>query len=85
VLDIDLLSRTDGIALANLLRNVEAAGMSAQDVVKLTFYLTEPIDPERRAVILGKHLGDHRTQLSACAHGSSRRRPGCRSIPASTR
>ena len=47
------------LALGNVLRNVEAAGMSAQDIVKLTFYLTEPIDQARRAAILGQQLGDH--------------------------
>jgi enamine deaminase RidA (YjgF/YER057c/UK114 family) len=47
------------LALANVLRNVEAAGTSAQDIVKLTFYLTEPIDQARRAAILGQQLGDH--------------------------
>jgi enamine deaminase RidA (YjgF/YER057c/UK114 family) len=47
------------LALANVMRNVEEAGMSAADVVKLTFYLTEPIDRQRRAAILTERLGEH--------------------------
>lgn len=48
------------LALANVIRNVEDAGMSAADVVKLTFYLTEPIDQERRVAILTEQLGELR-------------------------
>lgn len=47
------------VALANVISNVEDAGMSAADVVKLTFYLTERIDPQRRAAILTDRLGEH--------------------------
>jgi 2-iminobutanoate/2-iminopropanoate deaminase len=44
------------LALDNVLRNLEAAGMDARDLVKLTFYLTERIDPEQRAAILAQRL-----------------------------
>jgi len=45
--------------LANVILNVEDAGMSVADLVKLTFYLTEPIEPQRRAVVLNERLGEH--------------------------
>jgi 2-iminobutanoate/2-iminopropanoate deaminase len=48
------------LALANIVANLEAAGMHPDDLVKLTFYLTEPIDADRRRTIAGKRLGTHR-------------------------
>ncbi|HEX3804301.1 MAG TPA: hypothetical protein VHV75_15805 [Solirubrobacteraceae bacterium] len=33
--------------------------MAAADLVKLTSYLTEPIDPERRATIIARRLAGH--------------------------
>jgi 2-iminobutanoate/2-iminopropanoate deaminase len=47
------------LAMTNVLRNIEEGGMSAADLVKLTFYLTEPIAPERRAAILADKLAAH--------------------------
>jgi 2-iminobutanoate/2-iminopropanoate deaminase len=47
------------LALSNVLENLKAAGMGQDDLVKLTFYLTEPIEPEKRLAILGKRLGAH--------------------------
>jgi 2-iminobutanoate/2-iminopropanoate deaminase len=47
------------LALANVIRNVEDAGMSVADLVKVTFYLTEPIAQDRRAAILNERLGAH--------------------------
>jgi enamine deaminase RidA (YjgF/YER057c/UK114 family) len=47
------------LALVNVIHNVEDAGMSTTDIVKLIFYLTEPIDPKRRTAILRERLGDH--------------------------
>src|SRR4051794_27590468 len=35
------------LALDNVLRNVEAAGMTSSDLVKLTLYVTELVAPER--------------------------------------
>lgn len=47
------------LALANIVRNLEAAGMTAGDLIKLTFYLTEPVAPERRAELLAAVLQGH--------------------------
>jgi enamine deaminase RidA (YjgF/YER057c/UK114 family) len=44
------------VAVDNVIRNLEAAQMDVGDLVKLTFYLTEPIDPERRRVVLEQRL-----------------------------
>jgi enamine deaminase RidA (YjgF/YER057c/UK114 family) len=47
------------LALTNIVRNLEAAGMGPADIIKLTTYLTEPIAAERRAEILAGALGGH--------------------------
>lgn len=47
------------LALANVVGNLEAAGMSAADLIKLTFYLTEPIEPGVRAGILEGFMRGH--------------------------
>jgi 2-iminobutanoate/2-iminopropanoate deaminase len=47
------------LALENVLRNLDAAGMGTPDLVKLTFYLTEPIDPDSRCAILAERLAGH--------------------------
>jgi 2-iminobutanoate/2-iminopropanoate deaminase len=47
------------LALENVLSNLEAAAMGVEDLVKLTFYLIEPLDPERRRMILAERLGTH--------------------------
>jgi enamine deaminase RidA (YjgF/YER057c/UK114 family) len=47
------------LALANVITNLEAAAMGAGDLIKLTFYLTEAIAPERRAAILDEVLQGH--------------------------
>ena len=47
------------LALANISRNLDAAGMTPADLVKLTFYLTEPVAPQRRAEILERVLQGH--------------------------
>jgi enamine deaminase RidA (YjgF/YER057c/UK114 family) len=47
------------VALENVLRNLEAAGMRAADLVKLTFYSTETIDADRRRAILHARLRGH--------------------------
>jgi len=47
------------VALDNIARNLEAAGMGVADLVKLTFYLVEPSDIARRRQTLSKFLGDH--------------------------
>lgn len=48
------------VALDNIRRNLDAAGMGVGDLVKLTFYLVGDIDAERRKQALAAFLGDHR-------------------------
>ncbi|SCM72722.1 Endoribonuclease l-psp [uncultured Pleomorphomonas sp.] len=48
------------VALANIRRNLEAAGMRIADLVKLTIYLAGDIDADRRRQMLGAFFGDHR-------------------------
>ncbi|MEA4907153.1 MAG: RidA family protein [Anaerolineaceae bacterium] len=47
-------------ALDNVHQNLQAAGMEMQDIVKLTLFLVEPIDPGRRGEILSARLPGHR-------------------------
>jgi enamine deaminase RidA (YjgF/YER057c/UK114 family) len=46
------------VALANVLRNVEAAGLTVDALVKLTIYLVDEIPPADRAAVLRRHLGE---------------------------
>ena len=46
-------------ALENVLGNLEEAGMGVEDLVKLTLYLTDPVEPEARRAILAERLGTH--------------------------
>jgi len=48
------------VALANIRRNLEAAGMAIGDLVKLTIHLVGDIDADRRRQALGAFFGDHR-------------------------
>ncbi len=48
------------VALDNIRRNLDAAGMGVSDLVKLTFYLVGDIDAERRKRALEAFLGQHR-------------------------
>lgn len=48
------------LALDNVRRNLEAAGMSVHDVVKVTWYLVGDIDDQRRREVIGGWLGEHR-------------------------
>ena len=48
------------LALVNVKRNLEAAGMGVEDVVKLTWYVVGQIDAQRRREVLTRWLGDHR-------------------------
>lgn len=52
------------VALDNIRRNLEAAGMAVGDLVKLTFYLVGEIDAERRKRALEAFLGDHRPAMT---------------------
>src|SRR5690349_826028 len=45
------------LAMDNVVRNLEAAGMGVADLVKLTFYHVDPIDPARRREIVDARLG----------------------------
>jgi len=47
------------VALKNVLRNLEAAEMRTADLVKLTLYLTETVDADRRRAILDARLRGH--------------------------
>jgi 2-iminobutanoate/2-iminopropanoate deaminase len=48
------------VALANVLRNLAAAGMQADDLVKITYYFVDPIDADARRTIISQQLGDHK-------------------------
>ena len=47
------------IALDNISRNLQAAGMGIQDLVKLTIYLVGPIDTTRRREVSSRWLQGH--------------------------
>jgi enamine deaminase RidA (YjgF/YER057c/UK114 family) len=47
------------LAMDNVVRNLEAADMGVADLVKLTFYHVDPIDPVRRREIVDARLGGH--------------------------
>jgi enamine deaminase RidA (YjgF/YER057c/UK114 family) len=46
------------LALANVLRNLDAAGMAVSDLVKLTLYMVDEVAPDTRAAVLRQRLGD---------------------------
>ncbi len=48
------------VALGNLRRNLDAAGMETADVVKLTIYLAGDVDADRLRQALDAFLGEHR-------------------------
>jgi len=47
------------IALDNVLLNLEAAGMSKENLVKLVYYFVGPIDTTQRRCVVSSKLGDH--------------------------
>jgi 2-iminobutanoate/2-iminopropanoate deaminase len=49
------------LALENVLRNIEGAGMDASDLVKITTYVVAgaELDPARRRAEMERLLGDH--------------------------
>lgn len=47
------------VALENVRRNLEAAGMAVADLVKLTWYLVGDIDAGRRREVVAAWLGEH--------------------------
>jgi enamine deaminase RidA (YjgF/YER057c/UK114 family) len=48
-----------GVALQNVLRNLEAAGFEPADLVKITTYVVGEMDPAGRRAELDRLLGDH--------------------------
>ncbi|WP_224273671.1 RidA family protein [Streptomyces sp. LS1784] len=55
------------VALENLRRNLDAAGMGVRDVVKLTFLLVgenEEGEPARRRAAFDSWLGDHKPAMT---------------------
>ncbi|RZS41001.1 enamine deaminase RidA (YjgF/YER057c/UK114 family) [Herbihabitans rhizosphaerae] len=48
------------LAVENVRHNLAAAGMTVDDLVKVTIYLTEQVDPARRREVLGEWLGGHK-------------------------
>ena len=50
-----------GVALQNVLRNLEAAGFEPTDLVKLTTYVLAEMNPVGRRAELDRLLGDHVT------------------------
>ena len=47
------------VALENIRRNLEAAGMSIDDIVKINWYLVGDIDAAARREVAGAWLGGH--------------------------
>jgi enamine deaminase RidA (YjgF/YER057c/UK114 family) len=47
------------IALDNIHKNLSAAGMKTQDIVKLTIYLAGEMDTDKRREALAEWLGSH--------------------------
>ena len=47
-------------ALENVLRNLQAAGMGVQDLVKITFYLVGEMDAARRREVIAAKFGGHK-------------------------
>jgi len=54
----DVLSQTE-LALDNILRNLEAANMDYQNLVKLNFYFVGSHDIAQRRTLVSKRLGEH--------------------------
>ncbi|MFJ9442383.1 RidA family protein [Kitasatospora sp. NPDC101235] len=52
------------VALENLRRNLDAAGMGVRDIVKLTFLLVGEIEPVRRRAAFDSWLGDHKPAMT---------------------
>ena len=47
------------IALDNIISNLEAAGMSRENLVKLTFYFVGPLDTAQRRGAVSAKMGGH--------------------------
>lgn len=49
------------IAFDNVIRNLHAANMDVDDLIKINWYFVDEIDPEKRRAILLPKLKEHRT------------------------
>jgi enamine deaminase RidA (YjgF/YER057c/UK114 family) len=54
----DAIEQID-VAMENLERNLQAANMGIQDIVKITFYLVGEMDTTRRREVVAAKLKDH--------------------------
>lgn len=48
------------VIFENIIRNLEAANMSAKDIIKLTYYVVGEMDNVKRRAIITSKLGEHR-------------------------
>jgi len=48
------------VALANIQKNLGAAGMEIRDLVKITVYLVGEIDTAKRREVMAEWLGEHK-------------------------
>jgi enamine deaminase RidA (YjgF/YER057c/UK114 family) len=55
----DALEQID-VALENIFRNLQAANMGVQDIVKLTYYLVGEIDTTKRRELVAAKLQGHK-------------------------
>jgi len=55
----DSLEQLD-VALENVLRNLSAANMTVQDLLKLTFYHVGEVDAAKRQAVVADRLKDHK-------------------------
>ena len=55
----DVISQLE-LALDNVLLNLEAAGMSKENLVKLVYYFVGTIDTAQRRRVVNAKLGEHR-------------------------
>ena len=49
------------VAFDNVIHNLHAANMNVNDLTKITGFLVDQIDPDKRRAILSRKLGNHRT------------------------
>src|SRR5258705_5990865 len=49
------------LVFENILRNLEAAGMGLNDLVKLNYYLVGVWDTDKRRALILSKIGDHRS------------------------
>jgi 2-iminobutanoate/2-iminopropanoate deaminase len=54
----DAIEQLD-VAMENVVRNLEAAGLGIETLTKVTTYVVGELDPAARRAVLDKHLGAH--------------------------